>query len=79
MITIENRHFRSKQDFHLELSPIGNISSHIDDTLSIGTAAAHYIDDTSSIGTHWVNYPLFITRQFLIIFKWLFCYKLLNW
>ena len=25
-----------------------NIGSHIDDTSSIGTAAAHYIDDTSS-------------------------------
>ena len=28
-----------------------NIGSYIDDTSSIGTAAAHYIDDTSSIGT----------------------------
>ena len=28
-----------------------NIGSYIDETLSIGTAAAHYIDDTSSIGT----------------------------
>ena len=27
MITIENMHFRSKQDFHLELSPIGNLKS----------------------------------------------------
>ena len=27
MITIEKRHFRSKQDFHLELSPIGNLKS----------------------------------------------------
>ena len=27
MITIENVHFRSKQDFHLELSPIGNFKS----------------------------------------------------
>ena len=27
MITIENRHFCSKQDFHLELSPIGNLKS----------------------------------------------------
>ena len=27
MIAIENRHFRSKQDFHLELSPIGNLKS----------------------------------------------------
>ena len=27
MITIEKRHFCSKQDFHLELSPIGNLKS----------------------------------------------------
>ena len=27
MITMEKRHFRSKQDFHLELSPIGNLKS----------------------------------------------------
>ena len=27
MITTEKRHFRSKQDFHLELSPIGNLKS----------------------------------------------------
>ena len=27
MITIEKRHFRSKQDFHLELSPIGKLKS----------------------------------------------------
>ena len=27
MITIENRHFRSNQDFYLELSPIGNLKS----------------------------------------------------
>ena len=27
MVTIEKRHFRSKQDFHLELSPIGNLKS----------------------------------------------------
>ena len=27
MITIENVHFCSKQDFHLELSPIGNLKS----------------------------------------------------
>ena len=27
MITIENRHFCSKQDFHSELSPIGNLKS----------------------------------------------------
>ena len=27
MITIEKRHFRSKQDFHLELSTIGNLKS----------------------------------------------------
>ena len=27
MITIENRHFRGKQDFHVELSPIGNLKS----------------------------------------------------
>ena len=33
-----------------------NIGSHIDDTSSIGTAAAHYIDDTSSIGTTATHY-----------------------
>ena len=27
MIAIEKRHFRSKQDFHLELYPIGNLKS----------------------------------------------------
>ena len=27
IITIENVHFGSKQDFHLELSPIGNLKS----------------------------------------------------
>ena len=27
MITIEKRHFRNKEDFHLELSPIGNLKS----------------------------------------------------
>ena len=27
MITIENGHFPSKQDFHLELTPIGNLKS----------------------------------------------------
>ena len=27
MSTIQKRHFRSKQDFHLELSPIGNLKS----------------------------------------------------
>ena len=27
MITIEKRHFHSKQDFHLELYPIGNLKS----------------------------------------------------
>ena len=27
MITIKKRHFRSKQDFHLESSPIGNLKS----------------------------------------------------
>ena len=27
MITIEKRHFCSKQEFHLELSPIGNFKS----------------------------------------------------
>ena len=65
MITIEKRHFCSKQDFHLELSPIGNfkkfhvratsgernIGSHTEDTSSRGTTGAHYIDDTSSRGT----------------------------
>ena len=63
------KHFRSKQDFHLELSPIENLNSfmsgptvaketlvfHTDDTSSIGTAATHYIDDTSSMGTQRVN------------------------
>ena len=68
MITIENVHFRSKQEFHLELSPIGNlksfmsgppvanIGSHIDDTSWRGTTGAHYIDDTSSRGTNGAHY-----------------------
>ena len=29
MITIEKRHFRSKQDFHFEYSPIGNLKSFL--------------------------------------------------
>ena len=33
-----------------------NIGSYIDDTSSIGTAAALYIDDTSSIGTAAARY-----------------------
>ena len=33
-----------------------NIGSHIDDTSSIGTAAAHCIDDTSSRGTNGAHY-----------------------
>ena len=70
MITIENGQFPSKKDFHLELSPIGNlkkfhvraisgernIGSHIDDTSSRGTTGAHYIDDTSSHGTTGAHY-----------------------
>ena len=36
-----------------------NIGSYIDDTSSIGTAAAHYINDTSSIGTQWVKAKIY--------------------
>ena len=52
MITIENGHFPSKQDFH---SRGTTGARYIDDTSSRGTTGAHYIDDTSSRGTQRVK------------------------
>ena len=55
MIAIEKRHFRSKQDFHLELYPIGNlIRFHVRATSGERNIGSH-IDDTSSIGTERIE------------------------